>query len=245
MIRRCIECQKFIVTKDKERTKCVECKRKYKPVERKVRREGYRHMKKIILILLLLIPTQVEAYIFVEPLYTERVAEKTRDWGYTPNSTGGFMGGRSDSLGGAFQFKVLETMNIDWLSVDARGYNLDSSRLEQSNFDFKLYWGSKQYRDTNYYVPDLNTLAYKSTAYFKDNVTTDRYFDDKMVKFDQTLKPGTYWLAREDNGSARDLKVDQISPRFATVHNPEPTTMLMLAGGLLGAFRMRKKASYT
>jgi hypothetical protein len=202
-------------------------------------------MKKYLLILLfcLAVPIESQAFVFVDIPYTGRVAEKTSPSGqYVANSTGGYMGGPASngSLGGAFQFRITQSINIDWLVVDARAVSRDPSRYEAMNFDFKLYWGTTKIDDNNW-IPNTSTLAYKTTAYFKDDLANDRYFDDKMVKFDQTLKPGTYWLAREDNGSGRDLIVDEISPRFATVNNPEPASMLLMAGGLAGLWRMKRR----
>jgi hypothetical protein len=197
----------------------------------------------LFFLLFLCLSAPAEAFVFMDIPYTGRIAEKVSPSGtYVANSDGGYMGGpvSNNSLGGAFQFKLTQTLNIDWLSIDARAVSRDPGRYEAMNFDYKIYWGTTKIDDAHW-IPTPSNLEFKTTAFFRDNLSQDRYFDDKLVKMDVTLKPGTYWLAREDNGTGRDLIVDQISTRFGVINNPEPATLAMMAGGLWGAVGWRRR----
>ncbi len=233
MIRRCIECQKFIVTKDKERTKCVECKRKYKPVERKVRREGYRHMKKIILILLLLF-SQSTAHALIVP-----VSQNT----FQDNQTG-YVWRRIDSFFGMSYNEMISNLGPNfYISNETELMQMHDSMQGMSfNSVFDIIGGS-----TNQFIsPHLNapmTDEYMLGIY----ESTDGFGTASRNQWnDGEIDTGWNYYQRDWNNFDKNVKRDSLglwaSDRgFSSIHNPEPATMLMMFGGLAGAWRMRRK----
>ncbi len=186
---------------------------------------------------------------------------------YTSNLL--FAGGpvANNSVGYAQQFTVDKGTNIDYLLVTAHipSYLVPDGQIASNKFFFKLYTGTSDiyHGDPSLPYPNANTSKLVSPMYVETSTydvyfpeldlthtfNQDGYYEDVPIPFDITLKPGTYWIAQERyrdntfNSEGPQHRVDSISVKFAKLHNPEPGTLLLMGGGLLGAFVRRRRMS--
>lgn len=204
-------------------------------------------MKKMILFIGLIFAMPGAASAMIDVVNVEYTGNKAglSDRGYQPGNFASYMGGPlgNNSFGGAFEFTNESEVQINTILLTALGRDDVPGRLEESDFKFKVYRGSLFFQGTNSVIPNWNNMVAESPVYLTDNVNQSKQYVDYQVPFNATLAPDRYWLAREREGDSRNMIVTDIDTKFARVHNPEPVTALLFGGGLLGAWRMRKRGA--
>lgn len=106
------------------------------------------------------------------------------------------------------------------------------------NFDIRLYQGTKESTGT-----PLNLLATWNVQVPrppKEGVNPLRDFKEgdlyTVKDLDVVLEPGKYWIAAQAGGDGR------LFPGEASaITTPEPATMLLMGGGLIGLFHRRRR----
>ena len=165
------------------------------------------------------------AYALID--FTGIEAWHSDDVGWTPESSGGALGGPAgmNNLGGAYQFIVDESTRTKFLNFDATVFNWDDlGGWETIHFDFNIY-NQTQFRELGP-VPTGDPVFTVPTK-LTDAKTQDRTYIDKRIPFRTTFQPGTYWLAQEVAHSG-DGPLTYISDhQFETLTNPEPTSLLL------------------
>lgn len=208
--------------------------------------KGYRALRqgriKILVIMagvLLAVPVSASAMLMNFDTTGER-AERIDTAGYLPSQGFGPVGGpaANNSLGYAMQFRIAEQTRLKNLQADilVHDYNLGADYVE---FDFKIYSGTTvNPRMSTGYIPDIGTLVAQQRVYLTNDEFVSLVYDDYQTRdLNLDLDPGTYWIAYEREygqgmspGLISDLKYEG-----NVVVNPEPSTLGLMAVGLLGA----------
>lgn len=189
-------------------------------------------MKKLIVLMVaFLFCTVVPAHALLIPTESFGMARNDGTWFTTSSSylsTG--------SKGGiAYGFTLDQAYRVTSLQGFINGFGEGAGTVALA-----IYSGSNSKG-----MPSGNKV-YESQRY---NLVMDGQTTSYGGPVDIELAAGEHWFAFE--GYANTPSVTQVTgyqlegdlSQMATVHSPEPTTMLMMGGGILAAWRMRKKKS--
>lgn len=203
-------------------------------------RKGENMLRKMILFLMLIMPTVANGAI----IPTEYVGRAYNDgWWYQATSSYIGPGNRG---GTAIGFSLAQNYNVSMITGFING--IGSYPEIKESVIVSLYRGSMNFRDTHTPVP-TNELIWESER-VDLNLKLDEYTTVAVTNnLNTELQAGEYWLSYRGGTALASLRHEGFSldgdilesERMAGVHAPEPMTMLLMGGGLLGAWRMRRK----
>lgn len=159
-------------------------------------------------------------------------------WGPTGNT---YISGNKGGF--AYGFSLSESYRISSITGFINGL---------SDFDRNGTYKSGSYQMTllkgSYFRGDSTNPLPNDTSIFQTDFFST-YLDSTSRPYtkqtDLTLDSGQYWLhfygGAEGPVSVRASGYELHGDEFSSIHNPEPATMLMILGGLVGAWRMRRK----
>jgi len=173
------------------------------------------------------------------PIPTEYIGHAYDDgWGYPATSS--YVG--PANRGGTFiGFRISQPYRVSIISGILRG----AGEWERGSISMSLIRGSRNFRDTALLIP-TNDIIFE-TERFTFPLDNQQQTVSHNASLD--LEAGDYWVkyqgaAMYGHVIAQGFGIDGDvieSERMAGVHAPEPTTLLLMAGGILGAIRMRRK----
>lgn len=145
--------------------------------------------------------------------------------------------GKSSRGGTAFGFRLTEEYNVSTIRGFLRGYgDWDTGGLQMS-----LIRGSSNFRGTSILVP-TNDIIFETERF---TFPLDQSIHPVDHQVNARLAPNDYWINYNGSASFGSLNFSHIEidgeSLAGGVHTPEPGTLLLLGGGLLGALRFRKK----
>jgi len=132
-----------------------------------------------------------------------------------------------------------QTLNevFDWVSTLSGSVIGFYDSISNGSMNFSLYQGSVFGYASTVPLPS-NNLIYQSGSF---SVPMDGKNHSYTAPTNLNLKSGDYWLAFQGNSDSNMKATGYQLKGFATVHNPEPSTLFsMVIGLLLTAFCFKK-----
>lgn len=195
-------------------------------------------MKRMVIIVALFLGLATPSFAYFDFPFTGNQSVRYDTIGWSPQPyKGTFLNGSgaSNVLEIADEFYISEAIDIDILKFNAlvADHNLGE---DTSFFYFDIYEGTVIKEPPFLVGPIPDQRIFQSQTPLLVNETPfDKQFSDIFVPFDITLAPGTYWLSKQRGAGTATYSVNQ---QYGVV--PEPSTLGLLAIGLVGLVRRKR-----
>lgn len=197
-------------------------------------------MKKVVLLLIMgvsILPIKANAFIF-EPVI-DNCSETIENGRF---GLSGASCGTTFKQGNevAYQFRIDEEITVK--SIEGWMSYIDFNKTNEAGADLVLYNGTNF---SDYFgMTQGGDKIFAQTFRFPVELNSSSPADWHGVNnINLTLPTGTYWLAYEKGIQGTSLMAgNEARVRMEAVHTPEPSTILLLGGGLLGLLRNRRRS---
>lgn len=203
-------------------------------------------MRKLIMIFVLVLScASANAYVQLGETYTGKTSVRANDFtlNEVPQDGEGFLGGQIVTAAYnkvSRQFTVSEFSTAHYLSISG----LLTPKPEYlgpfaMNVDFAIIKGSDPFPPGSQNFKEIPTNNVLSTGKYK---FSDLQFSNIFIPlspFDTPLEPNQDYWVKASTSDFNGSKLEFETKLYGEVTTPEPTTFLLLGGGLIAAFRRR------